>query len=282
VIAFAKGLTPNLKMIITASKLLPGKARNQALKEVCGPWIYFLDDDAVVPDNYWPLLYELLQDERVEVLGGPDAPAPEMSPVSTGLALALSSPFCSGTTFARHESYGKGLQLANEEKLTSCNLWVKTTALEGVLFPEDFVRAEENVFLFRLKNLGRHMYYHPRLKVYHHRRSRPIEMIRPAFYAGFYRSRLMDLKMGRPNNLFWLPSIFVILHLFIFIDSQTFWYLTRMYVSIILFVSISISMKAKRPGLFAFIAFFHYFLVLLFGLGFLFERVSFKKKDSRN
>ncbi len=272
--AKAESLTSHFTHLQSDIQLTPGKARNLAMESVAGEWIYFLDDDAFVLPGYWEILEPLLWDTKIDVLGGPDSPANGMSALSLSLALTLSSPFCTGATFSRHKSFGKKLQHADEEKLTSANLWVRTSALDNVKFPEDFIRAEETVFLQKLKKNGKGLFYHPKLKVAHFRRSQFKQLFRPTFYAGFYRSRLMKEKLRKGNEAFWLPSFFVLLHLFIFIDPTIFWYLVRMYLGIIVFVSMGLAMKVNRFTLFPIITFLHWFVVFMYGIGFLAERIK--------
>ncbi len=273
-LAKAESLTKHFTHLQSDIQMMPGKARNVAMEAVEGEWIYFLDDDAFILPGYWDIVLPLLNDSRIDVLGGPDSPASGMSNLSLSLALTLSSPFCTGATFSRHKSVGNKLQKADEEKLTSCNLWVRTSSLDGVHFPEDYIRAEETVFLQKLKGLDRGLFYHPRLKVAHFRRSRFAQLWRPTFYAGYYRSKLMKEKLKKGNDAFWLPGLFVILHMFLFLQPLVFWYLARMYASIILFMSLGIAMKAKRFSLFPLIAFLHYFVVFMYGVGFIAERIK--------
>jgi GT2 family glycosyltransferase len=273
-ISKAQNLTPHFTLLQTDEILNPGKARNLAIEVVQGEWIYFLDDDAYVLPGYWQMVQELLKDLKIDVLGGPDTPAKGMNALSHSLALALSSPFCTGSTFSRHKSTGNKLQLCDEEKLTSCNLWVRKSALGDVKFPEDYIRAEETLFLQKLKNLGRGLYYHPKLKVAHYRRSKLKDLWRPTFYAGFCRSKLMKEKLKKGNEAFYLPSFFVLLHLLFFIEPDSFWYLVRMYVSIIVFVSMSLAMRARNFWLFPLIALLHYFIVFLYGVGFIAQRIQ--------
>jgi glycosyltransferase involved in cell wall biosynthesis len=268
----AQGLTAHLTVLETDIQMSPGKARNTAMESVQGEWIFFLDDDAYILPGYWDLVFPLLQESKIDVLGGPDSPAKGMSALSLSLALALSSPFCTGATFSRHKSFGTKLQIADEEKLTSCNLWIRTSALDGVTFPEDYVRAEETIFLQKLKKMGKGIFYHPKLKVAHFRRTKLKDLWRPTFYAGFYRSKLMREKLKKGNEAFWLPSFFVLLHLFFFIDPQIFWYLVRLYASIITFVSIGLCARVHRSSLFPLVVFFHYFIVFIYGVGFLAEK----------
>jgi len=274
----ASTLTSNLLVMHTEIQLTPGKARNVGMSEAAGEWIYFLDDDAALTNGYWELAQDLLRDERIDVLGGPDSPAKGMNALSLSLALTLSSPFCTGTTFNRHKSIGKNLIPADEEKLTSCNLWVRKSSLNGIEFPEDYLRAEETIFLQKLKKAGVGMFYHPRLRVTHTRRSKLGQLFRPTFYAGYYRSKLMKEKLKSGNEAFWLPALFVLLHFIIFLDQGVFWYLARMYGSIIIFVSIGLAMRSRRFYLFPLISFLHYFVVFMYGVGFLTERFTRLRK----
>ncbi len=277
----ARQLTDHVVFLEVAEKLPPGKARNFALGEAQGEWIFFIDDDALVLPGYWDVLLPLLQDDKIEVLGGPDAAVSGMNPVGAALAIALSSPFCTGTTSARHKAHGTKLRPADDEMLTSCNLWVRRSALATVSFPEDYLRGEETFFLQKLAADHRRLFYHPRLRVGHHRRSKLGQLLRPTFYAGFYRSRLMKEAPGRVNGAFWLPAVFVLLHLIALLDAPLFLYLARMYVSIVLFASVGPAIEAKRPALIPLVAFLHYFVVFVYGVGFLFDRTAPRRRRDR-
>lgn len=276
----ALSLTANFTELHSEVQLTPGKARNLALLSADQDWIYFIDDDAHVLPGYWDIVLPLLCESKIDVLGGPDSPAKGMGSLAMSLAITLSSPFCTGMTFARHKGLGQKLQAADEEKLTSCNLWVRRSEVSDVTFPEDYLRAEETLFLQKLKMNGLGMYYHPKLKVGHFRRKRLSELFRPTFYAGFYRSKLMRDSKASDDVAFWLPSFFVLLHLLIFLDPVSFWSLVRLYLGIISFVSFGLAVRAKKFWLFPLIVFLHYFVVFMYGIGFLVERIR-RKNNSK-
>jgi glycosyltransferase involved in cell wall biosynthesis len=269
----AAKLTPNFTPLQSTEYLSPGAARNLAFKSVQGEWVYLIDDDAYLTDHYWKIIKPFLSDERLDVIGGPDSPAEGMGYLATALAITLSSPFCTGATFSRHQSLGKKLIQADEEKLTSCNLWVRMGSLGEVRFPEDYQRAEENYFLQRLGQVGARMFYHPKLTVCHYRRTKLSKLLRPSFLAGYYRSKLIREKFTTGNEAFWLPSLFVFLHFLFFFEPITFWSLVKLYTGIILSVSLGLSARAGKIYLFPAVAFLHYFIVFLYGLGFIAERV---------
>lgn len=274
IITQAESLTPRLKILRSAEKFTPGRARNFGLKESTGAWTYLLDDDASVPLEYWSLVFPLLLDTKIDVLGGPDKSPPHSGAFPESLAIALSSPFCTGPTFLRHDGKGKALRPATEECLTSCNLWVKTHLAQTYPFPEDYLRAEESLFLQTLKKIGAGLFYHPHLKVNHERRKNIKGLLRPTFFAGYYRSRLMREKLTWHRRSFWLPAVFVLLHSLYFFSPLFFWSLVQIYLGLIGLMSLSLSMKVRKPWLFPLVGFLHYFVVFVYGLGFLSERLE--------
>lgn len=257
--------------------MTPGMARNIALNEAQGQWIFFLNEDSYVGPHYWDPLIPLLGDLKVDVVGGPVLTAAEVSAVARSLGLALASPFCTGTTFARYQPLGKKLVVADEEKLSVANLWVRRELLNEVKFPEYYLRGEEILLLQELKAKGAGVFYHPKLIIYQFYEMRPWEFL----WEGFYRSRLMKKKQGAGQEVYWLPALFVLLHLLILIDPALFWTLARLYGGIIFFVGLGLSMRSKRPWLFPLVAIMHYLVVFSYGVGFILERVKYKPENGQ-
>jgi glycosyltransferase involved in cell wall biosynthesis len=276
ILALAGQLTPDFVLLELPERVGPGEARNLGLKEIVGEWVFFLDDDAYLPAGYWELVLPLLADPKIDVLGGPDAPAQGMSLFSTALALALSSPFCTGITYGRHKSVGKRLTEIDENWLTSCNLWVRSHHFSDIKFPEDFLRTEETRLLAQLKQQGAGLFYHPLLKVLHFRRQNFSELWRPTFLAGYFRSRMQRMDPVSGRKYFWLPAVFVLLHLLILVDQHSFWALARLYLGLVGVFSLSLAFRVQRLMLFPLITFFHYYIVFVYGLGFLSERMGVK------
>ncbi|MBA2405170.1 MAG: glycosyltransferase [Bdellovibrionales bacterium] len=275
VLTLAQSLTPELEVLNLEKKETPGKSRNEGLKLVKNEWVFLIDDDAYVYPKYFETVLPLLSQSRIDVLGGPDAPAKGMDNFSQALAITLASPLCTGKTFSRHISQGKQMIPANEEILTSCNLWIRSHFLREMHFPENYLRTEETALLLDLENQGAHMFYHPGLVVAHHRRKDLKSLIKPTFYAGYYRSKVLREKVHRKVGYFWLPAIFVLLHLVIFLSLPIFWSLTRVYLGIIVMMSLNLTARRQKMGLFLYVSFLHYFIVVVYGLGFMANRLGF-------
>jgi len=121
------------------------------------------------------------------------------------------------------------------------------------------------------------MFYHPALAVAHHRRKDLRSLFRPTLLAGYYRSKVMLDKSTKNSSMFWLPSLFVLLHLVIFISPTLFGVLTRIYLGLIVMMSLNIAARKRNIGLFAYVALLHYFIVFVYGLGFLSHRLGFRE-----
>jgi len=277
VIQKAHSLTSEVDILHLANKENPGKSRNAGIQLVRYDWVYLIDDDAFLFPGYFGKALPILLQERVDVLGGPDAPARGMDSFSEALAITLASPFCTGKTFSRHKSVGKQMIPAHEEILTSCNLWVRTHFFKEVQFPENYLRTEETALLLDLENRGAHMFYHPALVIAHHRRKNVKSLLRPTFFAGYYRSKVMKDKKAKRGGLFWLPSLFVLMHLLVFISPEMFFSLARIYLGLVVMMSLNLAARRKKMGLFLYVTLLHYFIVFIYGVGFIANRLGFRE-----
>lgn len=273
----AHSLTSEVAILNLTKIERPGKSRNEGLKLVKYEWVYLIDDDAYLYPKYFETVLPLLELERVDVLGGPDSPAKGMDQFSEALAITLASPFCTGKTFSRHSRVGKQMIPATEETLTSCNLWIRSQFLKEVHFPENYRRAEETALLLDLQAKGAKMFYHPSLVVAHHRRQNPRRLFSPTFYSGFYRSKVLKEKTSHHTAMFWFPSLFVLLHLLILVSPSLFFMLARIYLGIVVMMSLNLAARRQKMNLFVSISFLHYFIVFVYGLGFLAHRLGLRE-----
>lgn len=276
--AKAESLSSSVLILETPEHLNLGNAKNIALNEAQGEWVCFLSEDATLMRGYWDILRPSLSEARIDVIGGIDVMASGMSALSRAQGIALTSPFCAGTTFVRHLATGSKIQEGDEEKISQTHIWIRRSVIGHTRFPENYKRGDEVLLLQELKKKGVGMYYQPRLKVYLFRAQRMSEIFRSTFYAGYYRSKLMREKLTPSAGIFWLPAVFVLLHVMIVIDLETFVTLSRLYLAIVSFVSLFLASRAKSTWLFPIVAILHYFIVLIFGVGFLTERL-FKDKN---
>ena len=275
----AQSICREFTLINLPEKQLPGKARNMALDSIFYDWVFLLDDDAYLPSGYIQKVQSVMSHHQLDVLGGPDAPAPGMHAFATSLALTLGSPLCTGSTHVRHLPAKGEMRKASEEQLTSCNLWIKKDLLLSTKFPESFSRAEETMLLLDLQKKDALVYFNPQLYVYHHRRNKMTDLLRPTFNSGFYRSKLMRIQKGSVSSLFWLPAIFTLLHLTFLWNPLAFLEMAKIYTVLIGAISLLIVQRARKVKLFFNVFILHYVIVLFYGLGFIAERMGYPWKS---
>ena len=246
-----------------------GKARNWAISQSKpSDWVFFVDDDAYLPQNYWTTAMKYLGQKEVDILGGADISPRDMGYFAKAVAITLMSPFCTGLTFSRHYPLGKKIQFATEENLTSAQLWVRRKILDEVKFPENYRRGEESYFLNELssKNVG--MFYHPQLKLFHYRRESLWQIVKINFRGGLYRSLMMRKKKGFSGS-YYLPSLFVLLHGIAFYDLSMFFELVKIYTLLIGCISLGLAQRQREFITFPLVFCLHYIIVASYGLGFL-------------
>jgi hypothetical protein len=226
----------------------------QGIPKASGEWILFLSSRITLSSHYREECHKFLLDKDVQIAGGPMLSAKGMNGKAMAWAIAMSSPLCSGPTFARYKSLGKRRVRTDDEKLSLEHLWVRRSILQNKILPE---RPE----LSELVKWGTAFYF-PSLIVYKLWQRLFSAPLVDAYHAG--RERAL-----RPGEVFWLPSIFVLLHLLLWADPVSFWSLGQLYLAIIISVSIGLSVRYKKIWLFPMVAFLHYTIVFSYGVGFL-------------
>jgi hypothetical protein len=248
-------------------QLIPLKENpSEMLLEAEGEWVLILREDATLSKKYWDIVIPLLLESKLEVLGGPDRPHLEAPAIPRSFGIALSSPFCSGMSFARYRSLGNKLTQGDEEKLGEGALWVRREYLSRLLPHHELLQS--------LNSEGRSIFYHPRLISFRAYESTLGKIAKASFHRGRERSRLNLLKLSGGGEAFWLPSIFVFLHLLLLVDGEAFQSFVKLYWGIILFVSLGLSLQAMKFWLFPLVALIHYFVVIFYGIGFLYQRIK--------
>lgn len=262
----------NTEILNLGKSLAPRVRHLSNIQTACenseGDWILFLRENVSLSKNYWEVCMPLILEPKVDVLGGPLLPAKGMNALSLSYEIALSSPFCTGMSFVRHRSLGKKLMMADEEKLSEEAIWIRKSLVK------DFDSWSE--LLLNLKREGYHLFYHPKLSVGHSNHRSLLEMTRDIFKRGKARSSLNKKNLWVGSEVYWLPSIFVLLHLIVFIDTELFLNLAKLYLGVIGFVGLGLALRARKFYLFPLIGFFHYFVVVLYGVGFLYQRITRK------
>ncbi len=150
----------------------PSAARNFLAKRSSAPWVLFLDDDCVLPEQFF-VQFKKIVSERIpgaQAIGGPNLTPPGATPFEQACGQVLGHSFASLRSAWRYRENEEYFRCTDVE-LTSTHLFVRAEVIAKVEFPIEFQTAEENAFLHRVRQAGFHeIYYFGELFVYHERR----------------------------------------------------------------------------------------------------------------
>jgi glycosyltransferase involved in cell wall biosynthesis len=143
-------------------------ARNRAIKEACGDYLGFLDDECVVQTNWLQIVVEDIDHFAPFIIGGP----------YIGALLPGASPKWFKTeyfSYALPKHFKRGYQ--KEFRASGCNMFLHRRVCKTQGFDESFgmngieLKLGEEVFLqdrFLSDNAGSMVFYEPRIEVIHY------------------------------------------------------------------------------------------------------------------
>lgn len=159
-----------LELLVARGKQ-PSTQRNAGIREASGQLVYFLDDDSVPEPGNLRLAVSHFEDQKVQVVGGPNLCPPDAPLIERIFALVLSSWLAFGPSRARYTPIGK-LRATSEKELILCNLIARRgTLLELGGFDEALYPNEENALMDTIQNRANRLLYDPSFIV--RRRPRP-------------------------------------------------------------------------------------------------------------
>ncbi len=264
---------PNHSTIFCEHPLTPAAARNLAIRETDADWLLFLDDDVILPENYFNQgLVFMARHPQALAFGGSDAPYPGCSNWELSLNITLTSSLATAHTRHRHNALTKSFACeATEGDLTLCNLWIKTEVFHkmGLYFDESYQRNEENVLLYELAKRSSEIYRNNQLFVSHKRRDHFLAAMRSVARSARFRMKsILDKgELTNPLYLFPLGSLIIFLLSFLWGDYRLPAILFATYLATTMSMSIYVSQKAKRPDLIPMVFINHLGINLAYALG---------------
>ncbi len=265
----------------------PPLQRNMGIKAATGKYIFFFDDDIIIPEGSIEKALETFEkNPEVQVVGGPNITPLENSFMQQCIGHAHASFFTGLQTSVRYYP-SKNLKKINENHLTTCNLAFRSKILKENLFNPELYANEENELLGRIVRKGNLLAYNPDFFIYHHRRKNLFAYVRQIFKWGEGRT-LHSLKQPAHFKIsFFIPLLFLgyCISLIWFHPS---WYFTPLSLYIILALLFSeytcwikkkYSYHAVLPWLF-FITHISYALGSLWGFFTIFKELNLpEEKD---
>lgn len=262
--------------------MTPGEARNSAVKKSKFDFVHFIDDDTVLPENFYRTLFNFyIFKPNAVVIGGPDQPPPDANFLQYSFGLALASPFCSSHTYKRHSVGNNIISNAKETHLTLANLIVKKDILKNhhISFNKDYFRNEENDLIQEISKYTKEIYHVPDLYIFHYRRENIIHSLKGSYYSGYYRARMLQNKglSGQFKFLFF-PMILIGSQIFLLLYSLSATISAiKLYAFVAFIPSFYISFRYEAFKSLIVIWILHYFIPMFYSVGILKTYLNFRR-----
>jgi glycosyltransferase involved in cell wall biosynthesis len=74
----------------------PGQSRNYGSERATGDYHVFFDSDCIIPKQYFEIVNNRLEKEKVDAYGGPDMAHPDFTPIQKSINYSMTSFFTTG------------------------------------------------------------------------------------------------------------------------------------------------------------------------------------------
>lgn len=186
----------------------PGPARNHGAEKATGRWLIFLDSDCMLPADYLMTVDAEAQCEEFDCFGGPDKAHPTFNTIQKAIGFAMSSVLTTGGIRGAREN----LDIFYPR---SYNLGVRKSVFMAIQGFSSMRFGEDLDFSMRLLEKGYSTRLIKKAFVFHKRRNNFRSFFKQVFNSGIAR---INLEIRHPHTLkpvHWLPSLFVLGHLFL-------------------------------------------------------------------
>lgn len=169
-----------------------GRARNRLIPRARGEIVYFLDDDAVVAEDFIDRLLDALdRHPEAAAIGGTNVCPPDASRFQRAVDRVLCSPLGAGPMRVRYVAAGPERVLPSWcFMLTSLGVRREAFERHGMAFPDASASAEENLLLHRVERRVGPLLFCPGLIAYHERRPTPASFLSQVFVNGRGRGQI--------------------------------------------------------------------------------------------
>lgn len=181
----------------------PGLSRNYGMQKAGGNYFIILDSDVVLPENYMQTVHSELSKDYTDAFGGPDAAAPDFSPIQKAINYAMTSWLTTGGIRGKGEKldkfYPRSFNMGISKKV-----FQQTGGFSAMRYGEDIDLS------IRMMKAGFRTKLFPKAFVYHKRRNNWRNFFNQVKHSGEARVILSRLHPGTLKFLHFFPAIFTL------------------------------------------------------------------------
>jgi glycosyltransferase involved in cell wall biosynthesis len=200
-----------------------GFARNYAFERAKGEFFVILDSDALIEPTYLTEVYKGIQEEQLDLFGGPDREHVSFTPIQKAISYSMTSFFTTGGIRGKAKNIGGKFHPRSFNMGISRKVWEKTDGFKITRMGEDIefsIRCIENGFKSGLL---------PNAFIYHKRRTSFIQFYDQLHFFG--RARI-NISRFFPKELKWVH--FIPLAYYIFFWNTVIWNIADIKLGMIL------------------------------------------------
>ena len=200
-----------------------GFARNYAFERAKGDFFIILDSDALIEPSYLTEVYKGIQEEQLDLFGGPDREHVSFTPIQKAISYSMTSFFTTGGIRGKAKNIGGKFHPRSFNMGISRQVWGKTGGFKITRMGEDIefsIRCIENGFKSGLL---------PNAFIYHKRRTSFIQFYEQLHFFG--RARI-NISRFFPKELKWVH--FIPMAYFIFFWNTVIWNIIDIKLGMIL------------------------------------------------
>jgi len=172
-----------------------GFARNYAFERAKGDFFVILDSDALIEPNYLQAVYGGIQQNKLDLFGGPDQDHPSFTPVQKAISFAMTSIFTTGGIRGKAKNVGGQFHPRSFNMGISRKVWEATKGFKITRMGEDIE------FSIRCISLGFKSGLIPEAFIYHKRRTSFKQFYNQIHFFG--RARI-NISRFFPAELKWV------------------------------------------------------------------------------
>lgn len=229
--------------IIPTGKVSPATKRDIGVNNATGDIVVFLDDDSYPNKDFLSIANKVFETKDVDAINGPAITPPNATKRETMSGAFFESIFGGGIPH-RCKDVGKSFYI---DDAPSVNLLVKRKVFLDIGgFDSNYWPGEDSLFCQKLKDNGYKLWYQNNLIVYHHRRKTFKDHFKQVAGYGKHRGNFFRKNIGCSRKLTYLiPSIFLLVNIFLFIYYKNLWSLFLFIYFIIIFFDFLFNVRLK-------------------------------------
>lgn len=217
----------------------PGDSRNYGMNKATGEWLIIFDSDCIIPPHYFDAVENGLQEQGIQVFGGPDAAHESFTTVQKAINYAMTSFITTGGIRGKKKTL-------DTYQPRSFNMGIRKEVFKKVGGFSDVHPGEDPDLSYRIMDAGYKTGLIEDAYVYHKRRIDFQKFTKQVYKFGVVRNILMKWHPGRTNLVYFFPALFLVGS--IFLITNTFlgfsWIIAPLeFLAIVLFIDAFIKTK---------------------------------------